>query len=449
MGSPAEQVQVYDESDLYRHSYQASGLASRMVQTFDASDHLLSHIEQNNTSGGWTNSFQRLYSYDNYGHLDTVSNWGWDTIAGWRPGDKEAYSYSTAGRLLSYYYISTYQGVSQPMSGDVYTYDTADSLTSETHYQWDGASQLLPQARRHYRYCTAGDRVYEDRETWSAGAWLPVEADSMTYTAAHQLLSLYTASYVSGAWHYDGWIYNHYGASGRLDSVDMLTLTGSGWLLTSRSYYEYNAAGKLVVLSSQVDSNGGSRTLFSYDAAGHNIGDTVQQWIVDDWYNFSCLSYVYDSSGNQTMYQYARWNGQYWGLPGDYLYYYNYNTYNQWVVVDFYTFDLGSWQYFKQERYYYEEYQGPAGISEASVLTAMVAPDPFTDDFVVSFDAAASGFATLRLYDMVGKLITRTETTVSAGTNHIPCSGRELSPGVYVYELSTCGAAARGRVVRQ
>lgn len=440
----------FDESYLYSHGYQSSALVTRAVQTFDAADRILSHIEQRYDAGTWINNYRSLYTYDGNGHLDTMSTWGWDTVAGWWEGDREAYSYSTTGRLLSYYYISTYQGVTQPMNGDVYTYDSADSLASETHYQWDGASQLLPQVRRHYRYSTAGDRVYQDRETWSAGAWVPLEADSITYTVAHQQLGFYEGSYVSGAWYYAGCVYNHYGAGGRLDSVDFLTLTGSAWLLTSRTYYEYNAAGKLAVLTIPPDSNGGYRYLFSYTADGSLSTHITQGWDVDHWEDFDRDSFAYDAAGYMALHQYAHWNGTYWGVGGDYLYTFTNNAYGQILMHDWYIFALGSWQQYMQYRYYYEEYEGPAGIPDPQPLRATIAPDPFTDAFIVSFEAGAGGAATLKLYDAAGCLLTRTETMITPGANNITCSGGYALPaGVYIYELSTGGATCRGRVVRQ
>jgi hypothetical protein len=163
------------------------------------------------------------------------------------------------------------------------------------------------------------------------------------------------------------------------------------------------------------------------------------------------MSDNYDANGNDISDMRMSWNGSSWGAVNDAMNNYSYNGYNQYVMNTYSSYDGSTFVPVENAYYWYESYQGPAGISEVpSAISSTVYPNPFNSTFTVAFDAGQSGAATLKLYNINGQLLTRTETTVRTGANNIDWDGGyKLPAGVYIYELYLGNAMSRGKVVSQ
>jgi len=73
-------------------------------------------------------------------------------------------------------------------------------------------------------------------------------------------------------------------------------------------------------------------------------------------------------------------------------------------------------------------------------------PNPTSDDVNVSFNSDEDGRATINVYDMLGKLVTTMNSTVTAGSNALVLSTSRLDRGVYVVEVNNNGETTRGKL---
>jgi hypothetical protein len=63
-------------------------------------------------------------------------------------------------------------------------------------------------------------------------------------------------------------------------------------------------------------------------------------------------------------------------------------------------------------------------------------PNPFNSTTIIKFNVAASGFVTVKVYDILGRCIkTLTENNLNAGTYQIPFNAEGLSSGMYIVKM--------------
>jgi hypothetical protein len=69
-------------------------------------------------------------------------------------------------------------------------------------------------------------------------------------------------------------------------------------------------------------------------------------------------------------------------------------------------------------------------------------PNPFNPTTNINFSLSGSGWVTLKVYDLLGRVTaTLVEGTLPAGNHEVQFDGRRLSSGVYVYRLIAGGSA--------
>jgi hypothetical protein len=109
----------------------------------------------------------------------------------------------------------------------------------------------------------------------------------------------------------------------------------------------------------------------------------------------------------------------------------------------------GAWENDWREFYYYETYQDGVGISESSIKTSTVYPNPFTKNTLIDFTTKTDGELTFTVTDINGRLMHTETNYYPTGSNSILFDGANLSAGVYIYTLSGNAGKATGRVLKQ
>lgn len=66
-------------------------------------------------------------------------------------------------------------------------------------------------------------------------------------------------------------------------------------------------------------------------------------------------------------------------------------------------------------------------------------PNPFNPSTTISFTMKQAGLATLKVYDMLGRMVVQNKYQAQRGENAISFNGSKLSSGVYYYQLNTKG----------
>ncbi len=81
-------------------------------------------------------------------------------------------------------------------------------------------------------------------------------------------------------------------------------------------------------------------------------------------------------------------------------------------------------------------------------LALRAAPNPFNPTTVLRYNIPAAGRATLRVYDLAGRLVaTMLDAEVAAGPGEIVWRPQQLGSGVYVARMEAAGAHATAKVV--
>jgi hypothetical protein len=366
-----------------------------LTQTFDANNNLLTNIVQESAAGTLGNKYKYVYTYSASGGLDsTYTTYTWSS--GWVASSSDVYQYDSQGDLLT----ETILG--GPTLGYLYkytyTYNAQAQLTTQLRQEYSGGSwaNLLLYT---YSYTGSGDEASEQIQTWASGGW---QSHSYYYYA------------------YDG-------------SHDQLI----------NLYLQYNVT-TLVYDSNTLITN-------TYNSPGQAASILTQSNTYPGWANSTIYWYQYDSYGNQDNVIYQTWNNSTntWGEAHDYQRSYIFNSTGQYqsMAEKMWATATSSWVYTNQYSWWYGSYY-VAGIEEIKTVASSAYPNPFTRSFTITFDAQAAGTATLRLYDISGRLLTQAATTAAPGSNAITWdAGYTLPAGVYIYELSLGDAVSRGKMV--
>lgn len=75
-------------------------------------------------------------------------------------------------------------------------------------------------------------------------------------------------------------------------------------------------------------------------------------------------------------------------------------------------------------------------------------PNPFTDATEVVFIAFKESPITLKVYDLLGKVVWEEKFTAINGQNALPINGKGLQPGMYIYSISDGAQTVNGRMVK-
>ncbi len=96
-----------------------------------------------------------------------------------------------------------------------------------------------------------------------------------------------------------------------------------------------------------------------------------------------------------------------------------------------------------------DRYNPASGVPEVlSAAAVAVSPNPFNPAALVSFTAPRAGFATLRAYDVAGRLVdTLLAAPVAEGPGQVAWRPLRLGSGVYLLRFEVDGAVATTRVV--
>ncbi len=75
-------------------------------------------------------------------------------------------------------------------------------------------------------------------------------------------------------------------------------------------------------------------------------------------------------------------------------------------------------------------------------------PNPFNPSTTISYELAAAGFTTLKIYNILGKEIaTLVNEKQNAGTHMVQWNASSFSSGVYFYKLQTDGFIQTKRMI--
>ncbi len=368
------------------------------TQTFNANNNILTTIIDELGNNPLNQNIQYVYTYSASGLYDsTETNYEWGGSA-WVPTSGDIYQYDTVGNLLSD--ISLNGSSLDYYDKTIYSYNAQGQLTTILR-QYYNSGAWTNSYLTTYAYDGSGNNISQEVQQWAVPAWQAYEYYYYTYDGTNDQLTSLLLRFNTTTLVYD--------------SARLITMT-------------YNSPGQMYDSLSQAYANPG-------------------------WANTSIAWFQYDQYGNRDNITSQRWNTSTntWGVARDYQKAIDFNSVGQYQSMSQYTWETATstWLNTYDYHWWYSGYY-PSGIDEIKTITSSVYPNPFTRSFTVAFDAESAGAATLKLYDMDGRLITRTVTNAKSGANIMTWdAGYTLPAGVYIYELSLGNAISRGKLIAQ
>jgi hypothetical protein len=133
----------------------------------------------------------------------------------------------------------------------------------------------------------------------------------------------------------------------------MVTFTAGGE--RQRKYiYTYNASGN-ETLYEYYRWEGGAwvnsyKGVYTYDAAGHETLSEFYSWVGGTWVNSSKIVYAYDAAGHETLNEYYTWENSQW--KGDSKYTFAYDSRGVMILQEEYNWMNNTWV--KSNEYHYD-----------------------------------------------------------------------------------------------
>lgn len=238
----------------------------------------------------------------------------------------------------------------------------------------------------------------------------------------------------------------HYNQQGLLDSqiVYFDFMNANYQLLT----YMYNASGQLDSVYSHAGSPGNwmltMKTFYDYDINQNLITKRIEELSAGIWAPYNRTIYTYDTSHNLLTAEQA--NGYAMAYKNVYKYYYTYNSYNQVTLFYMEEWDsnTSTWVDFitgmdpgPRRSYFYYELYYPSGIDEIrqDKISINVYPNPASSFITLEFSTQPSKSFTASIYDIQGRLYRQwNENSPGKYKRSIPVDN--LPAGNYIIKLS-------------
>ncbi|MEB2355743.1 MAG: T9SS type A sorting domain-containing protein, partial [Ignavibacteriales bacterium] len=75
-------------------------------------------------------------------------------------------------------------------------------------------------------------------------------------------------------------------------------------------------------------------------------------------------------------------------------------------------------------------------------------PNPFNPTTKINFELSASGFTTLKIYDMLGnEVATLVQNELTAGSHSVNFNAANLASGTYLYQLNVNGTRITNKMI--
>ena len=437
------------------------GDSLRTTKTYDANDNLLTFFIETFDGIQWNNSVKGEYHYNAQGILDVDSSYTWISGA-WQGNSKDIYTFDSQGNETSWVYQYTTDANGNWINSyrQNMQYDANNREIEFDYGDWINGA-WVNQERQVYTYDQFGNQNTIIFSNGKTGVWVSTGRSSYQYASKTKLLLFLVEGwdpYMCSFFNDHQTIYS-YNANGQITRNDLQYWINSQWQDSIIGNYTYlqNNSGYIVssfyVNAAQKTLDSNERFITLRDNAGNDILDSTDFYHgPGDWQHSSVHRWSFDANNNTTLDDYENWDANAGAWSGGSKYTASYNNFGQYITYEQYQWLTSGWAPSTLEYFWYEDYTGPASVRqfESAVIASQVYPSPFTKSFTIEFNTEKRGDATLLLYDMTGKLLTRTVTTVIPGDNKIIWdAGYALPSGCYTYELVIGNEISTGKILEK
>ncbi len=423
-------LNAYEYDDSARYFYSGSQTGAGGANELPACD----SVHSFSWSGTTVNSTSRFYqSFDAAGNIVQLVHQLPDGSGGYRLYERELYTYSATGHLLS----STKDAYDVPTSSwepqyrMLYTRSAAGSVTDETNEDWNAATNAWePDHRYTYTFSASEALTGRSYENWVGGAWQPVTRYTYTINAAGLPETMISEGYVAAT---SSWIfYNR----------ELLTFNADG--KQTERYWQYWSTPEAAWKNNVRTLTTYSGTLPTEETRAYWYGTAT----TGTWEPSAKNTFTHDAAGNQLTSTDHDWNAGTSSYDPRYQNKRTYNSYNQETESVGLYWDAALGGFYpgpsstSRARKYYETYTGLREDLAAAGPAFRVYPVPAVAVMNVMLEETIAADAVVTLLSGDGRVLQ--QQALQGGRAILLVDG--LPAGSYVVRLSADGSV-QSRVV--
>jgi len=219
------------------------------------------------------------------------------------------------------------------------------------------------------------------------------------------------------------------------------------WVHKFDYYFEYNASNNLTVRYLQSFVTGMLfKTEYHYLADGRLDYYELTQKVGDIYIQGSKSIFGYDDKLNLNNFVSQTFEGNEYVEKTKQIYYND--EFGNPLSIEYFYFENGEMKLKEINDFTYSSITSVTDKAEAqSFDLSGNYPNPFNPNTVISFNIRTTGFVELKVFDSLGREIkTLLSQTVSKGNYQIPFDGKDLTSGIYIYQLKSGKSIQTGKM---
>ena len=400
--------------------------------------------------GNWKKITKETNTYDSNGDIITQLNESYDdALDNWINNSKYEYSYD-ARRNLTIDLTTTWVGGTWENNSVLeFAYDTENKKILEAFSRWQNGVWENYYINE-YMYDANKNLVEVIISNWNNGLRKNDRKENYTYDTMNNKISSneYLWSETTNSWNNNQWHLYNYDINGNetFEIFKIWDAATSNWVDQYRINSSYNASGKMILKRYETWLASSWKTdfesIYSFDSNDHLLSFTYySNWDGNNWVGGDKMIYSYDSEGRCYEGTHKNWiNNEWVNTDSDYLLLPEYWTRTE--ENQFWFYSIRGYQF----SIYYTSITN-INDSENIISEYKLSqnyPNPFnpttTIKYIIPELEGTSHYMSVQLivYDVLGKeVIILVNQKQSAGNYQVTFNAKNLSSGVYFYQLKT------------
>lgn len=365
-------------------------------------------LSQDGSGSQWVNDYKDTLFYDlNY---NNIRRWEHRWLNNdWSSNVNDLYEYDNNNLISSF--IRQIWNTSSWLNNEntLYSFDNFNRLSEKLNRVWISGS-WINKNKYVLSYNQNGYQSFQLYQVWQNNNWLDSLNIEYIYNSDNNLSEELTQRYENGSWINESLIVYNYNSQFQVNQSIQKYWQNGEWIDSLRTSYLYNSSGYLVEQTEQLRENSNwvnsSKTIYTYNQYGYTTEAILQTWLFGTWINVFRIYLGYSSPEILDLILL-----QYWNFVGGWANLYRFILYYEVVSVkdDAVSFDFSLFQNY---------------------------PNPFNPSTNISWQAPASSWQTLKIYDLLGnEVATLVDEYKPAGRYEYQWNASGLASGVYIYKL--------------
>ena len=361
------------------YSYNAQNeLINKYFYTYDAQGILSESITQEIVNSTWVNSSRELYSWTPNELITERITQEWLNNQ-WENQQRNIYLYN-ASNEISTSSTEVWDAVNSTWIYHFYRVETLfnaqDQRTEFLQVYWNMGNPE-DSVKHTFTLDGNGNEVVEFREGWNISnpVWTALQKWESVYTVNNQKDTVYNYQY---------------------------NQTNSSWDFLSKWNYAYDGLGNVIQYTTfDANNNFTTRQDYSYDANNNRDSTSNSYWQNGMWRINTLTTFTFNAANQQLSYLYEAYNSSVGALVNSlqYLYTYDSNGNQTWVVGETWNSTTNSWDPMSKTQNFFS--CGPLSNDEMEINEISLYPNPTNGVINIQSNQPQK----VKIFTMEGKLI--------------------------------------------